>query len=185
MTLAGAAWWVVVGLHLGSWLWGVVLAGMVWALSKAVLGIRGKRPDPPAVLEAGLFLWWAFSFLSAVLFPGWSYLFLWPLLIMMGGTALAHFGPNGPSNAIRRELVAMAVGSAMILILLPVAVDFFHLAQPRPGNPDSQAIPLIILPAFFLALFLGVVGPLRRDELRPPGLVGADRNRADGLPETP
>lgn len=157
----GVAWWLIVGLHQDSWLWGMALAGLVFALSKAVLGIKWNRKGTPALLEGSLFWWWVFCLVATFLLPGWSCLFLWPLLFAAGGTAVVRFGLNKPSRAFQREGMALAVASAMILILLPVVVDFYHLAQPRPGNPDSQTIQLIVLPALFLSLFLGIIGPLR------------------------
>jgi len=29
---------------------------------------------------------------------------------------------------------------------------FYQLAQPRPGNPDSQALPFVAVPVLLLAL---------------------------------
>ena len=156
----GFAWWLIVGFRLDSWLWGMALAGLVFALSKSVLAIKWSRNGIPAVLEGGLFWWWFFCLVATFLLPGWSCLFLWPLLIALGGIALVRFGLNKLSRTFPREGVALAVASAMILILLPVVVDFYHLAQPRPGNPDSQTIQIIVLPALFLSLFFGIVGPL-------------------------
>jgi hypothetical protein len=167
----GIGWWAIVAARGGdgspisrreAGLWAGALLLLALGVSKGVLAIRRDRRGDADLVGGGLFWWWFFCVSTTVLLPGWSCLFLWPLLFAIAGSALAKLGGAIATGAIRREAAALMVVSVMIVILTPAVVDFFHLAQPRPGNPESQMILLIVVPALMISLSLVLIGALRK-----------------------
>ena len=176
---AGIAWWAIVAARRGdgtsisrqeAGLWAGALFLLALGVSRGVLAIRWSRRGDADLVGGGLFWWWFFCVSTTVLLPGWSCLFLWPLLFAVAGSALARLGGTGATGAVRRQAASLMVVSVMILVLTPAVVDFFHLAQPRPGNPESQMIPLVVVPALMISLSLGLIGALRGLRHDPPRL---------------
>lgn len=82
--------------------------------------------------------------------PGIGCLFVWPALLW----ALLAWWPRSGRWG---EMGAAAI----TLVLLVPAIDvFFQMAQPRPGNPNSQLLPAIVVPVILMVMTgdLGVVG---------------------------
>lgn len=120
--------------------------------------LRRRIPAGPDALGVTL-VWWALGLLLAILAPGMSYLFTWPALA--GGLMLLW----SPSTSGRYRLVRWAVMTFVVLVLLVPAIDiFYQLAQPRPGNPDSQILPFVGIPILLVAL---AVELLRVFRVRP------------------
>jgi hypothetical protein len=91
-------------------------------------------------------LWTLLAVVTAATLPGFSYLFGWPALAGVGGLL---WRPCRRASAILRfSLIAAAT-----LVLMAPAVDvFFSLAQPRPGNPDSEVTAVMIVPLVLVVL---------------------------------
>ncbi len=142
------------------------LAGLVLlTLGIVAAAARLTRRRIPAATDAlgVVFVWWVMSLVVAVSAPGMSYLFTWPALA--GGLALLCRAPSGANRW--PQLVGWIVVAGTTLVLLVPAVDiFYQLAQPRPGNTDSQVLPFIVVPVLLVAL---VVELLRAFRVRPLG----------------
>ena len=185
---AGIGWWAIVAVRGGdgnpisrreAGLWAGALFLLVLGVSKGVLAIRRDRSGDADFVGGSLLWWWVLCVSTAVLLPGWSCLFLWPLVFAIAGSGLAQLGGTISTGAVRREAAAMMVVSVLIAVLTPVVVDFFHLAQPRPGNPESQMIPLVVIPALMISLSLGLVGALRKQCLGGSAAEALRRGKFD------
>lgn len=109
-----------------------------------------------------LLVWWMLGLAGTLLAPGTSYLFIWPSLA--GGLVLLL--RRGRGFSCLRRAVGEGVLAGITLLLVVPAIDFFYqLAQPRPGNPDSEVLLTIIIPVALLALTLDLLRALRRQAL--------------------
>ena len=102
-----------------------VTGGLWWLLA--------RRTPPDAALFGVVSVWLLLALISSVLMPGASYLFTWPALIGALVMLVRPLGPIWPTMVV--SLVALAV-------TVPTIDFIFQMAQPRPGNPDSQLIPV-------------------------------------------
>jgi hypothetical protein len=92
-------------------------------------------------------VWSVLGLASAFAAPGTSYLFSWPSLLasltLLLPLTIAHRGwPLWTLPALISALV----------VLTPAIDTFYQLAQPRPGNPDSELIPIVMLPVLMMGL---------------------------------
>ena len=109
---------------------------------------RRVDEDRRAVVWIGV----ALSLLTAVWLPGFSYLFVWPVLAV--AVTLPWRDRGGPWGQTLRTLVV----AAPTLVLMTPAVDvFFQLSQPRPGNPDSEMTAVVAVPLMLVLLSLGLL----------------------------
>ena len=128
-------------------------AGMAWLTKRRV----GTGPDALGVVT----VWWALGLLTTLTVPGMSYLFVWPTLV---GCVMLVW-PGFPAARRGWVFVRWALMSVLTLVILTPAIDiFYQLAQPRPGNPDSQILTLIAIPILLVAL---AVELLRVFRIRP------------------
>jgi len=103
-------------------------------------------------------VWWALGLLTAIVAPGMSYLFVWPVLA--GGLTLLWRWPPAAGRWWRVAGLALVAGTALVL-LVPAIDIFYQLAQPRPGNPDSEILSLIAIPVLLLALVVELLRVFR------------------------
>ncbi len=109
-----------------------------------------RRGIPVGADSLGVLLvWWGLGLFSAACAPGMSYLFAWPALA--GGLVLFCRPVLGWKPWLQFFGWALAAGVAVVL-LVPAVDIFYQLAQPRPGNLDSQALPFVAIPVVLLAL---------------------------------
>lgn len=136
-----------------TYLAGLILLdlGVVAAVARLA---RRQIPAEPDALGV-LLVWWLLGVLLAVWAPGMSYLFAWPALA--GGLVLVCRSLFGSRRWSQLASLMLVAGTTLVL-LVPAMDIFYQLAQPRPGNPDSQALPLVAVPVLLLAL----VGELLR-----------------------
>ncbi|MCJ7712164.1 MAG: M28 family peptidase, partial [Chloroflexi bacterium] len=108
---------------------------------------RRDEPDPVAVVA----IWWVLALLTAATAPGFSYLFGWPALA--GGLVLLWRSWARGRARPWEELAGFALVVGVTLVLLVPAIDtFYQLVQPRPGNPDSQMLAIVVVPVVLIAL---------------------------------
>ncbi|MDD5265302.1 MAG: M20/M25/M40 family metallo-hydrolase [Candidatus Bipolaricaulis sp.] len=121
------------------------------AVTVAVAVARLARRGIPVGADAlGVLLaWWGLGLFSAACAPGMSYLFTWPAVA--GGLVLVIRPVLGSKPGLHFVGWALAAGVAVVL-LVPAVDIFYQLAQPRPGNPDSQALPFVAVPVVLLTL---------------------------------
>jgi hypothetical protein len=61
------------------------------------------------------------------------------------------------------------VGGTTVVLLVPAVDIFYQLAQPRPGNPDSQVLSFVAVPVLLLALGIELLRVFRvRPSQRTP-----------------
>jgi hypothetical protein len=83
---------------------------------------------------------------TCTLIPGVSYLFVLPALL---GSLVA---------LVRRRVWALpAVSLVSLVVAVPIVDILFQLAQPRPGNPDSEMIPVAGAAAAIAFLVIGLI----------------------------
>jgi hypothetical protein len=128
-----------------------------WYLLCLVAGGAGlgiwldSRWSPPTEADrfGFVFIWTALGLLTAFAATGFSYLFTLPAL---AAAIVLNWRPGGTGTAAG---IRFAFVAAPTVILLTPAVDFFfQMAQPRPGNPDSN-IPATIAVALLLVFLAG------------------------------
>jgi hypothetical protein len=142
----------------------IYLAGLIlltMGIAAAVARLARRRIPVGANALGVMSVWWVLSVLVAVSAPGMGYVFTWPALA--GGLALFCRSPSRSDCWL--QLLGWALVAGTTLVLLVPAVDiFYQLAQPRPGNPDSQVLPFIAAPVLLLALGIEL---LRAFRVRP------------------
>ena len=123
----------------------LLAAGIGTAIAWLTRRRIGTGPDALGVV----IVWWALGLLTTLMAPGMSYLFVWPALA--GGLVLLWRWPPAAGRWWRVAGVALVALTTLVL-LVPTIDIFYQLAQPRPGNPDSEILSLIAIPVLLLAL---------------------------------
>jgi hypothetical protein len=120
----------------------------------ALIAARFQRKNSHQVYDLGIIAAWvSLGMLTSFAMPGFSYIFVWPALAACVGL-LWDPGDSATQRNLRFGLVA-----APTLLLATPAIDvFFLLAQPHPGDADSQLSSVV---AIALLLGLLVIGLLR------------------------
>jgi hypothetical protein len=140
-----------------SYLYLAGLVGITVGIGAAVSRLVERRTSSRADAAGVVGVWWLLALLTSATAPGFSYLFVWPAL----GGALALLWTSSPSTIHARpwrELAIFALVAGTALILLVPAVDsFYQLAQPRPGNSDSEILPLVSIPVALIALVVELI----------------------------
>jgi hypothetical protein len=131
------------------------------ALLARKLAIAGR--NNPAKVGIVL-IWTTLALLMGLTMPGTSYLFAWPALAAAGALMW------NPESVIQSNLRLAMVAAPTLLLTIPAVDMFFLMAQPRPGNPDSE-IPSAVAGAVLVALLalalIWTVWPHRQPETAP------------------
>ena len=125
-----------------------------WAFSRLTKRPIGSAPDALGVV----LLWWAFGLLISMGAPGIGYLFVWPALVasLMLLSPWPYRGPRWP------KLVMLVPVAVTALVLMSPAIDtYYQLAQPRPGNPDSEILFVVAIPVMLFGLVSELIRAFR------------------------
>ena len=142
-----------------SYLYLAGFAAVAALFGGAVARLIRRYVEPAQDALGVLLVWWSFGLLSTLFVPGAGYLFVLPALV--GGLILLLHAILRPRMISR--LIGWSVLSGITLVLLIPAIDFFYqLAQPRPGNPDSEILPAIVIPIVLVALVFELIRAFRR-----------------------
>ncbi|MGD2043934.1 MAG: M20/M25/M40 family metallo-hydrolase [Acidimicrobiia bacterium] len=114
--------------------------GLWWLLA--------RRTEPNAALFGVVSVWLLLALVTSLLTPGVSYLFTWPALI----GALVMLGR--PTGAIWPIVIVTLISLA---VTVPTLDFLFQMAQPRPGNPDSELIPVAGLVTAMAVLVIALI----------------------------
>lgn len=121
------------------------------AILAAATGIAGRLAAVRRATASRLgivLLWSGLALLTALALPGVSYLFVWPAL----AGAIALIWESRP-NVIQDNLRLALVAATTLLLTIPAVDMFFLMAQPRPGNTDSE-IPSGIAASILVAILV-------------------------------
>lgn len=124
-----------------------VLALSVLAVAiAAVIVVWTRRKTSVLDLTTGtLLFWWVLALATAILFPGVSYLFTWPVVFISLALGWVVIRKKPGSSAI-----ALTIGALPAIILLsPTVYVVYHFVLS----------PMIGVPVFFVALLLGLLTP--------------------------
>ncbi len=147
-----------------SYMYLVAFLALTALLSGAIARLLRHRIKPSQDGLAAILVWWLFGLLTALAIPGASYLFVWPTIV--GGLILLR-----PQRACLNPVLGLIewfVLSGVTLTVLVPAIDFFYqFAQPRPGNPDSEVLPTIIIPVILIALAFELLRSFHRRMIAP------------------
>ena len=150
----------------------LLAVGTGTVITRLVNRRTGFRPD----VAGRVATWLVLALLIGLAAPGIGYLFAWPALI--GALTLVT---TSPETGRRLQLVGFALVSGITLVLLVPAIDtFYQLAQPRPGNTDSQILFVIVIPALLMSMTVDLIRafhvplivPMQREitaAAQPPG----------------
>jgi hypothetical protein len=125
----------------------VLTAGISILMARLTRRQAGTMPDATGVVA----VWWLLGLSIAIFAPGMSYLFVWPSLA--GGLALL-WRTTQPTNPRWLPVFSGLVTGTALALLIPVIDTFYQLAQPRPGNLDSQILFIAAISVLFMALFV-------------------------------
>lgn len=123
----------------------VVSAGLWWFVA--------RRMDPSVVLLGVVGLWVLFALVTGGLAPGTSYLFTWPAFV---GSVYVMARPRVPTWSL------VVVSLVSLVVTVPIIDFLFQMAQPRPGNPDSELIPVAGLATALAVLVIGLIHTVSR-----------------------
>jgi hypothetical protein len=128
----------------------VALAAGVAIGLKATARARHKHR---ASFAAGVVLLWVLlAVASGFALPGASYLFLWPAL----AACLALFAGSDQHRVAQVVRFVLVAGPSLLLVT-PAVEILFQMAQPRPGNPDSEITAVVIVPLLVASLVIALV----------------------------
>jgi hypothetical protein len=167
--VSSTIWWILVGLRRTPVMWEsyfyLAVLLVLGALTCIALMRRAEQRSVHVDLAGGAVLVWiGLAVLTGVSLPGASYLFAWPALA--GVAALGITGGDGGSAGVRRRLI---VAVPTFILMIPAMDLFFQMAQPRPGNLDSEVVFLISITLFLGLLVVALLRPLSvRDPLEHP-----------------
>lgn len=133
--LAGALiWTAVASLRTTPAIWeSYVYLAVLLAIAGLLWWFTARRIEPDAALFGVVGVWLVFALVTSFLAPGMSYLFTWPALF--GAVVMLVRPAAGTWSVLGVSLISLAVA-------VPVVDFLFQMAQPRPGNPDSELIPV-------------------------------------------
>lgn len=160
-----------VGVALGAFVAAAVTGALIWILITTIrttpviwesylylvvlLGATGglwwllaRRTEPTGALFGVVGVWLLLALVTSVLAPGVSYLFTWPALIGAVVMLVRPIGAIWPTVVV--SLVSLAV-------TVPTLDFLFQMAQPRPGNPDSELMPVAGLVTAMAVLLIALI----------------------------
>ncbi len=147
-----------------AYLWLVVLTATGMLIRTRFTRRHGPRPASAIVA-----VWAVLAMATAYGLPGAAYLFTWPAIV--AGVVLVAWREGG---VIARRLRLFSVAAVTSLMLVPAVDIFFALAQPRPGNRDSEMTEMFMVVAFFVVLAVELLVPFARGPGGRPDDEGAE-----------
>jgi hypothetical protein len=161
-----AVWWLFTAVRSTPGVWEsyaylVVLFGVAGIVLSFVGGaVAGRYTD--FELSAGIVLVWVvLAVVTAGAMPGFSYLFFWPAL---GGVIALGLNTSGRFGT----WLWLVVAAPAVVLSIPALDAFFQMAQPRPGNPDSDLTETVAVVALLSALVIGLIVPFLSAARRRP-----------------
>jgi hypothetical protein len=97
-----------------------------------------RSPDGPDLVGGSIFVWVVLALVTSLLAPGTSYLFSWPALF----GSFFWLALPAERRWLTGGLHVSAVTGAALAVSAPAVDIFFQMASPRPGNPDSDLMPV-------------------------------------------
>ncbi len=132
-----------------SYLYLAALVLVAWAVHAGVERLVGARSDPSSTAVGVVAAWCLVGAPIVLTMPEIGYLFAWPALV--GGAVILL--PRSGDRSGWLDVAGFALVATTVLVLLVPAIDtFYQLAQPRPGNLDSQVLWIVAIPAALVAL---------------------------------
>jgi Peptidase family M28 len=168
--VAVAAWTMVAGARndMGlaeSWIYLAGLVVVVVALRAGIDRLVGAGTDRTSEALGVVATWWLLAVPASIALPQIGYLLAWPTLA--AGLTVAVRRANDRGGWV--ELGSFALLATTTLVLVgPVIDTFFQMAQPRPGNLDSQMLWIVAIPAMLIALGVELLGALWPGREREP-----------------
>nr|QEO74493.1 acetylornithine deacetylase [uncultured bacterium] len=209
------AWWAVtlvhgnyrlmpLGVPYNGHLYLVGFAALTVCLTSALIAVFARKLGAANAALGALVWWLILTAVTAVLLPGGSYLFSWPLLFSLVGAGYYFY--SRPEGALPAKLLAVLILTPMPAVVL-LAPTIYHLGVALPLMMSGALMILValamgllvlqvaavarvsgwVLPAASLLVFLGllIAGGLTSDfNERRPGLnslfygLDADSGRA-------
>ncbi len=161
-SLAGAlvafvAWWAITAVRSTPGVWESYLyLGLLCGVAALVLGLAGGAMAGrfgDSQLAGGIVaVWVVLAVVTTVALPGISYLFVWPAIGGLVALAIASSGRGG-------GWLWMVAAAPAVVLTIPALDAFFQMAQPRPGNPDSDLTVAVAVVGLLVALVVGLVVP--------------------------
>jgi len=157
-TLALAAWSTIARARPGigiaeAYLYLGILILMVGVIGLTV-GMVGRRLAAPRQDAGGVVIVWGLmGTLGTLAAPELAYPLVLPALV----AALLLLVPRERAHVWSSAARPSIAGAVALVLLIPPIDTFFQLAQPRPGNPDSELIPIIVIPVALLVLLFELV----------------------------
>ncbi len=156
--LGGLAWMAISAVRPTPGIWesyaylAALVAGAGWLWRSAA-----KRLPPDAAFFGVAGVWLSLAVVTSVLAPGLGYVFSWPVLVAAVAALVL------PSAGTWRTI---ATGFVTFVVSVPIIDILFQMAQPRPGNPDSELIPVAGVAVGLAVLVVALVESIWRGPSR-------------------
>ena len=112
-------------------------------------------------------VWVALGLATGLALPAMSYVFTWPALC--GVLAVIWTDGRPGVFGLRRLALLVVVAGPALILAIPAIDTLFQLAQPRPGNLDSQVVEVVGLVVVMGMLVIELLlVPLRSGMPDPP-----------------
>ncbi len=126
---------------------------LLLALTGGLWWLVARRMDPEVVVPGVVGVWVVFALVTGGLAPGTNYVFTWPALV-------GSLYVLARSKASIWSLLLVSLTS--LAVTVPIIDFLFQMAQPRPGNPDSELIPVAGLATGLAFLVIALIYPVSR-----------------------
>ncbi|MEA1901926.1 MAG: M28 family peptidase [Actinomycetota bacterium] len=128
-----------------SYLYFLFLLGAAYWATAALLKRTTHRTGPNPVIGA-IVIWAVLGVFTSLYAEGLSYLFVWPTI---AGSLLVAYE--------RSNLARFGVIATLGILWVPWIDFLLQMGQPRPGNPDSQLLPVTGLAVSLAVLAIVVI----------------------------
>lgn len=135
-----------------------VYLGALLAGAGGVWWLLARRMDADTGFSGVVGVWVLLGLATSLLVPGVSYLFSLPALV--GSSALL-------ARRFASAWTVAVVSLVSLAVTVPIIDFLFQMAQPRPGNPDSELTPVAGAATAIAVLVIGLIHSVWRASETP------------------
>ena len=165
--VVGLVWWAINKTHsdyalilqgetYGSGLYFLGFVAATIAVTAVVFNWFGKKTDAQSLALGAMFWWVILALLTALILPGASYVFAWPVIFgaLALGLTLTLKDNDSPAAKPKRLAIILAGAAPAIFLVAPV-IHFVYLAL-----TESASWVLAILVALLLGILMPALQPI-------------------------
>ncbi len=159
--VASLIWWLITGVRTSPGMAEsyaylaamVLLAAAAWMMTSRIVRMRWSATE---ISAGAVILWLVLAVVTSTTLVGMSYLFVWSTL---GASTVLLIRASVPDGHRWLGTVGVALVATPTLVVMAPPIDFFfQMALPRPGNPGSQVVGVIVVVILLAYLSIALIG---------------------------